>query len=583
MGTVIELSSYKGFSVRFSLFSVLLLSLSLTACRVPAADQSFLQAGDEVVFVGDSITAQGAFENYLQGMVDTLYPGAGIHFVNRGVGGQSAPEGVDNLLDYLKDHKPTAIAVMYGVNDTGWSTGDVQDKEDVFVAALKQFVKIAQDNKLPLIFMRETPFSHAALGDEKEAKYNAVLDRMLEAEDRVALVNGVPEIDAHGAYLRALAAAWARDPRYQISPDVIHPTSPGHAAIAAEILRAMGAGLPLSPAGDRGPLHRDRNSPVSLEALDDLITVSDRPGGWMNLTVRVRNLTSQRVRGETMVVVGKTQAVQGVDLPAWSDKLISVRVYDADLSGRWDLLPIYMAFLAPGQFSAAEAPFYYSAIIPTQSQPFRAKSEDFIRLTGDTTRTCPVTDVSVSRTDKAVDVKFRWADDKNVLAKAGFKDRSGRVVKTPLDPNARDGQAADAVEVLLDTRPDESTGRYTSNIDSNPQGILRVGVYKTDQDGKTITQVQVWPEKPGSTDDNTGADERAVLTNDGAGAYTLHIVAPSEGSTLGFTMRVTDVDEAGQASIPVFYLTGKTHVAPEPLNYIRLGTSRGGMFHRVGY
>ncbi|MDQ2733067.1 MAG: GDSL-type esterase/lipase family protein [Armatimonadota bacterium] len=569
--------------MRIPLFLILLVSLSLPACRAPAADRSFLQAGDEIVFVGDSITAQGAFENYLQQMTDTLYPGAGIHFVNRGVGGQSAPEGVDNLLDYLKDHKPTVIAVMYGVNDTGWSTGDVQDKEDIFVAALKQFAKIAQDNKLPLIFLRETPFSHAALSGEKEAKYNAVLDRMLEVEDRVAVNMALPEVDVHGAYLRALTAAWARDPRYQISPDIIHPTSPGHAAIAAEILRVMGAGLPLAAAGDRGPMHTGRSSPVSLEALDDLTNLSDRPGGWTNLTVRVRNLTDARLHGQVMVVVGKTQTLQVVDMPAWSDKLISVRVYDADLSGRWDLLPIYMAFIAPGQFSAAEAPFYYSGVVATEKEPLKIKSEDFTRLNGDTTSPCPVSDVSVSRSDTAVDVKFHWTDDKVVLAKGGFKDRMGRVVQTPLDPNARDGQAADAVEVLLDTRPDESTGRYTSNIDANPQGLMRVGIYKAEGDGKTVAKVQVWPEKANATDDDTKPDDRAVLTDDGAGGYTLHINVTSEGSTLGFTMRVTDVDEAGQQSIPVYYLTGKPHIAPEPLNFIRLGTSRGGMFHRVGY
>ena len=89
--------------------------------------------------------------------------------------------------------------------------------------------------------------------------------KLFAEEDRVAGLNGVGVIDGYGAYIRELHRAWQVDPRYEFTPNFVHPTMLGHSAVAGEILRAMGAGLPL--VGERrGSLQPDSRHAVALGA-----------------------------------------------------------------------------------------------------------------------------------------------------------------------------------------------------------------------------------------------------------------------------------------------------------------------------
>ena len=59
-------------------------------------------------------------------------------------------------------------------------------------------------------------------------------DLYRQAQDELGAKHNVPVIDVLGAYRRALAKAWKKDRLYEFTPDVIHPTQPGHAAMATE-------------------------------------------------------------------------------------------------------------------------------------------------------------------------------------------------------------------------------------------------------------------------------------------------------------------------------------------------------------
>lgn len=218
-----------------------------------------MRPGDVIVCVGDSVTAAGVYDGFLQAMLDRLYPEAGIRIVNRGQGGQTAGAATGLLRSAMDAEHPTPATFMFGVNDTRWSAGDEDAKAAAFTDGLASAVEFAASKNVTPLLLRESHFSHGQAPDEFAAKVNGVFDRLMPAQDAFAAARQIPVIDTPGAYMRALAAAWAADPRYEFSPDIVHPNSAGHAAMAGEILRALGAGLPLAaplaaPTGPRGPL-----------------------------------------------------------------------------------------------------------------------------------------------------------------------------------------------------------------------------------------------------------------------------------------------------------------------------------------
>jgi len=117
-------------------------SLFACGCAVQLATASFawggefsyLRANDEILTIGDSVTAQGFYQAYMQQVLDTLYPGAGIKLVNVGIGGMRSDYGSQALRGYTEKGKPTLVTVMFGVNDTGWRPTDQEEKEKQYVA-----------------------------------------------------------------------------------------------------------------------------------------------------------------------------------------------------------------------------------------------------------------------------------------------------------------------------------------------------------------------------------------------------------------------------------------------------------------
>ncbi|MBC8096405.1 MAG: hypothetical protein H7Y43_11380 [Akkermansiaceae bacterium] len=517
--------------------------------------------------VGDSITAQGAYEGYVRQALDTLYPEGHIRVIDLGRGGSDAAGQLGSLRGYLADHKPTIVTVMFGVNDTRWATGDEDEKEKAYLTALSNYGDLAKEHGFQLVFLRESHFSHGQKAGEWETGLNGVLDKLLAAQNRLAKEREVPVIDTHGAYRLALAKAWKQDPLYEFTPDVVHPTSPGHAAIAAEILRACGAGLPLSKKGEaRPPLRLDRASSLSVEVLDDAATVG---GASITIQLRICNLTDRRVNGAIRFVLGKLTGTRTVSLEPRAEQMVPILIPTADLPGRWDAMPLYVAALADGLFSATHEFFQYSRTVDG-----KFNQGDFQRLTGISADKCPISEGSVALTQDGFSVDFTWKDASLVSAQTPFKDHAGLQINQPLNLNAREGQPCDAVEFFFDLRDKTSSGRWTSGADSTPTGIVRVGVYQLRENDHLVARVLVNPQN---------LTDSVTLTTQNEGRFLLKLATKTAGTTAGFSMRVTDNKEFKLNSGPVFHLTGKPNVGHEPMSYLRLGYKPDGLFYRVGY
>lgn len=553
----------------FSLFFVV-------AVCAAQAQQSYLKANDEIITLGDSITSQGIYQDYMQQVIDTVYPGSGIRVVDAGSGGQSAGSGAPALQGYAKKGEGATIAtIMFGVNDTAWSAAGAEAKAKTFAEHIGRIVDVARAKGIEVIFTRETHFSHSGRPERWAVQLSQTLERILRAGEKLAAERNVPVIDVQGAYREAQAEAWLTDLKYEFTPDVIHPTQPGHAAISTEILRAMGVGLPLATDG-RGPLHLVRKAPVKLEALDAHGTISDV--GAITVKVRCRNFTPKPMKGDVMIVAGAHKETRPVSLTPNGMATLSFQIPAEKLTGRWACLPLYMVFTGDGVFAANHSLFYYSRIVQARKKAFTATAKDFRPYLGDGKQNCPVENVSVSFGRRGMDIVFKWTDEKVVPAQKGFVGRFNKTIETPLDLNERDGQPCDAVEFMFDFRPEKSRGRFTSNADSLPDGVVRVGAYKIEENGKMVARLE--PPAP-PTDRATILS--TAFTDKGNGTYVLgHPIRPGS-SIVGFSMRVTDTDEFGRGKGRIFYLTGRADVSHEPMSYILLTKRTPGIFYRIGY
>jgi lysophospholipase L1-like esterase len=542
-------------------------------CPQAAAQTSYLVKNEDVVCVGDSITAAGLYIDFVEQILRTLYPDAGIRLHNLGQGGASAPGGANSLAAYLEKNQPTLALFMFGVNDTRWSDRQGEEKVAQFLGGLQKACASSTAKEVPLVLLRESNFSHGrhALPDAFESRLNRMLDKLLAAQDEFALENQLSVIDVLGAYRRQLEAAWAKDPAYEFTPDVIHPTAPGHAAIAVEILRAFGAGLPLSPAADkRGPIQLERSKDITLRVAD-CGTIME-PSGSLSLKIEAIHAGKEPLEGTLLACVAGQRFDRRITLPAGGKADVSFDLPVSRLAHRWAAVPLYVAFTGGEVFAADGTLLWYSRVQPVAPEPLALADGDFGTTASGTARVCPVSRVQVSRQPGAWHVDFAWKDATPVAAQPGFLNHFRQEITTPVDLNSRNGQPCDAIEFFFDLRDAAAIGRWTANIDSNPPGVLRLGVYREKVDGGVTAKVVSAKDSPPAT---------VELKSTGEDTWQLIVRAEPAGPVTGFSMRVVDSEDFEAPRTAPFCLT--SHHGQEPMSYIQLGAGKSGVFCRVGY
>ena len=534
-----------------------------------------LRVGDVIYTIGDALTGPGAYQRYLQQLIDTSYPGARIRVVNCGASAWVA-SAATALRHHVEEGRGAIVLAMFGTTLAQRIKGDGKAEESRFVMDLRKLTDVARERGAHLVFVAAPPFAHHAKPDASVTKLNAVLGRLLAAQARLAKEKSVPVVDVHGAYATALRNAWVQDPRWEFAPDGVLPTSPGHAAIASEILRAFGGGLPLASGTQRGPLNLDASGGITLKAIGAAGTVAG--DGRVPLQILATNQSPAAFKGRVGLALGIALAKRDLELAPGRSAKLEFSIPVSHLPGRWDTLPLYLGAVGEGTFAVAHHLFQFSKVVEAKAEPFTTTHETFSRNFGGE-GLCPVTHVAAQMLPDRVKVDFTWQDPHVVCAKPGFRSGLGKVISAPLDLSSRNGQPCDAIEFFFDLRPQSSAGRLTANADANPEGVIRVGVYHTLVDGQPVAKLLL----PNGTPADTG-----LLAAQGKDTYTLELKLKPAGPTLGFSMAVTDVKQFRDLSpqlrnAPVYHLTGRRKMFPEPMSYVRLGEGGGRVVYRVGY
>lgn len=242
--------------------AVLLSSLQLFAQETPGNDEPAaplakldLKDGDSFVFLGDSITHQCLYTQYVEDYFYTRYPKMRLKFHNSGVGGARAWDALQRFDQDVAAYKPKYVSVLLGMND-----GTYQPfKDEVFSkyhADMTTVVKQIRDIGATPILMTPTMYDSRAAKlyprrgrvnpPERLEFYNSVLTYYGTWLRHVAVENGYGFVDLWGPLNNLTLQARKTDPKFTMIRDAVHPDPPGQVVMAVAMIADLGLPKALS-------------------------------------------------------------------------------------------------------------------------------------------------------------------------------------------------------------------------------------------------------------------------------------------------------------------------------------------------
>jgi lysophospholipase L1-like esterase len=208
-----------------------------------------LQAGDRVVFYGDSITDQRLYTLYVETYVLTRFPKLDASFVHSGWGGDRVSGGGGGAVDVRLErdvipYQPTVMTIMLGMNDGGYRAFD----EGIFAKYTQGYQHIVESvqkafPQIHFTLIQPSPYDEVTRPPTFEGGYNPVLIRYGEWVKDYAQRIGATVADLNTPVVAVLQKAKDVDPKLaqRILPDRVHPGPDGHLIMAEAILKAWNA------------------------------------------------------------------------------------------------------------------------------------------------------------------------------------------------------------------------------------------------------------------------------------------------------------------------------------------------------
>lgn len=203
-------------------------------------DEFFFKDGDRVVMIGDSITEQHLYSNYVEMWTVTRYPHWKITFRNVGIGGDRSVGGNSRFERDVLLHKPTAMTVDFGMNDGGYREFSEQTFKP-YMDGLQGMADQAKAASIRTAWVTPQPLDNDEQGSTALTGYNQTLEKFSDGVKTIASKNNGTFVDQFHPYLSVLDSARSKGPKYNriTAGDAVHPGPPGQALMAASILKGM--------------------------------------------------------------------------------------------------------------------------------------------------------------------------------------------------------------------------------------------------------------------------------------------------------------------------------------------------------
>jgi lysophospholipase L1-like esterase len=214
--------------------------LLLSAVPLPAAEPEgfFFRKGDRVVFLGDSITEQFQYSNYIELYLTTRFPKWEMTFLNAGIGGDTATGGARRFQTHVLDEKPTAVTIDFGMNDGGYGKFDPQRAAN-YVKQTEAMLEAAQKAGVRVALI--SPNAVQVRGHQNLKTYLETQQQFYAPLKELAAKYKVPFVDQYAVTRKVLEKIEADKATVNPFPDGVHTGSAGGLLMAHTILVGLKA------------------------------------------------------------------------------------------------------------------------------------------------------------------------------------------------------------------------------------------------------------------------------------------------------------------------------------------------------
>jgi lysophospholipase L1-like esterase len=205
-----------------------------------------LKDGDTVVFLGDSITHQCLYTQYVEDFFYTRYPKLRLRFHNAGVGGDRAADALARFEEDVAAFKPKYVSILLGMNDGRYTTFN----HEIFAAYERDMTTLL--DRLAGISavaapMTPTMFDSRAVllnpgkprQEMREKYYNAVLAFYGSWLREQAHDRGLGFVDMYSPLNNLTMTERKQNPAFTLIKDAVHPDAPGQVVMATAWLDGL--------------------------------------------------------------------------------------------------------------------------------------------------------------------------------------------------------------------------------------------------------------------------------------------------------------------------------------------------------
>ncbi len=212
-----------------------------------------LQDGDSIVFLGDSITHQCLYTQYVEDYFYTRYPHLRLKLHNAGVGGARAWDALQRFDADVAAYKPKYVTILLGMNDGTYRPFDQPTWEKYRTDMTELLGKLDGIGATP-IPMTPTMFDSRAdrlkpkntRPEDSTALYNSVLIYYGTWLREVAGEKGYGFVDMWGPLNDITMEQRKTDPAFTLIKDAVHPGPDGQVVMAVAVVNDLGLSRPVS-------------------------------------------------------------------------------------------------------------------------------------------------------------------------------------------------------------------------------------------------------------------------------------------------------------------------------------------------
>lgn len=197
--------------------------------------------GDRVVWFGDSITAAYTYGRYIETFFLLRRPDLDLTFINAGIGGHSAFDGLNRLDRDVLVHRPTVVVINFGMNDAAYPSNS---PHAAFIQNIQTLIaRLREGGVKRIIWVEPSPANIAGVAPpSKLIDRQKQLERLVAAMQAQTVEADVLKVQWQQPLKNALALT-VSSPDVKLIPDRIHPSALGHALMAVEFLKQIGANM----------------------------------------------------------------------------------------------------------------------------------------------------------------------------------------------------------------------------------------------------------------------------------------------------------------------------------------------------